>query len=264
MGSTLRAGKSNQALIAIFPIVLILSGLMVYNAYKWFSPDPFIVAKSQRVEALEVLDGFMGVTRKGLPIPQPQTVPRGGSSTLIITHPVVEDGPYQLIFGRISASYMIDKIELDRMLQLRVNANQIKVESGGEAVEATILVPRTKTEPLLVDAPTSDSPEGEQPEYFVNKILLPAPTGTIEGLSFESDNGMVVEGPEDFDFLGQLEFQLDEDSQAWLTMPKMYRVQHTAVGTEDLELAIIIPLDDGTEPFEISMFGEKVATIRRR
>ena len=47
-------------------------------------------------------------------------------------------------------------------------------------------------------------------------------------------------------------------------MPKMYRVQHTAVGTEDLELAIIIPLDDGTDPFEIMMFGEKVATVRRR
>ena len=160
--ATLRAGKSNQALIAIFPIVLILSGLMVYNAYKWFSPDPFIIAKSQRVEALEILGGFMGVAKNGLPIPQPQTVPRGGSSTLVITHPAIDDGPFQLISGRVSASYMIDKIELDRMLQLRINADQIKVESGGEVVDATILVPRTRTEPLLVDAPTSDSPEGKE------------------------------------------------------------------------------------------------------
>lgn len=273
MGKNLRWGKTNQALIAVFPAVLILSGVMVYSAYKWFVPDAFSVVKSRRAEALVVLDGFSCQTKKGLPIPQTQSLRRGGSSRLIISHPA-PDGKYLLVSGPISAGYMIEKIPLDTMLHLEFSSSQIRVESGGEEIAAVVMVPRTETTPLVVDAPSMLVAEGEVPPMpFDEDGEIPRPAGAVSGSSFNSDNGMSVQytgavgqsGTISLGDVAQLQFTLDESSRAWVEMPRKYRIQHQAVGTSDLEIGILIPQNPAnTEPFEIYIFGEKVASVRPR
>ncbi len=271
-----RRGGVNQVLIAIVPPIIFLAGLLVYNAYKWVVPSAFTVDRTTTVEALEVLDGINPLGKAGLFIPQPQSLRSGGSSRLVVSR-AADDGAFILVTGQISASFLQEKIPLDRMLHLQFLRNSIRVESAGESVEAVVLILRTETNPLVVEAPSVDSPVSSS-ALFADQSLLPVPAGTTFPTMFVSNNGMSVAcslgegsgtiGPVDLSSLvvsSQLEFTLDPESSAWIEMPKTLRFQHTAIGMENPEIGLLIPRDAaGSDPFEIVLLGEPVATIQRR
>jgi len=267
-----RHGKANQMLIAIIPPVVFFSGLMLYNAYKWFVPSPFTVAQTETVEALEVLDGVSATAKNGLPIPQPQSLRNGGSSRLVVSRPAA-DGAFTLVTGHIWPGFLKEKNSLDQMLHISFSRSSIRVESGGEPVDTVVMLPRTHISPLVVDAPSSLLNVDTQSELFASQTLLPVPAGSATPVKFTSDNGMSVEcafaigksGTISFGTTPQMEFSLDSMSSAWIEMPKTYRIQYQAVGAENLEIGLLISTDDGgTEPYTVQMFGEQVATIRRR
>lgn len=266
-----RRGKTNQLLIAIVPPIVFLAGLMIYNAYKFVMPSAMTVDKTRVVEALEVIGRLSPLTSNGLPIPQPQSIRAGGSSVLVVTRPA-QDGDYILVTGMVSASFLQDKIGLDKMLHIKLERSNITVESGGESVEAVVLVPRTETEPLTVDDPTTDPDDPAIAKLYKEPKFVTAPAGSISGRTFTSDNGMTVDCQAAFGTSGtlgmpaaQLHFTLDPDSSAWIQMSHNYRIQHTAIGTEDLEIGLLIPREaPGKESFDVKILGESVATVRRR
>lgn len=189
----------------------------------------------------------------------------------MITRPASE-GHYILLTGTISAGYLQDKIELDKMLHLRLQSQDIRVTSGGEPVEAFVLVPRTQTNPLVINDPTTDPNDSAYGNLYTNPVLLSVPEGTTSMGKFTSAGGMTVQANQSLGNTGslgmpavQINFTIDADSSAWVTMPHTYRVQHTAIGMEDVAIGILIPRDTpGEDSFEVVILGESVATVRRR
>ena len=271
MRKTHRLGKVNQLLIAALPPIIFLAGLILYNVFRFVMPAAFSVDKTRKVEALEVMGGISPLSKNGLPIPQPQSLRAGGTSKLVISRPAA-DGDYLLVSGVLSASFLKSKIELDRMLHLNLSKNDVWVESDGERVEAFVLLPREYDDPLEVDDPTTDPNDPVFYRLYQNPVLLTTPQGSASGGSFFSDNGMEVKcesGTGTTGTLGmpavQLLFTMDPDSSAWVTISRNYRVQHTAIGTADLALGVLIPRDaPGEGSFQIVVLGESVASIGRR
>lgn len=271
MRSCIRHGKVNPVAAALVPPVIFLAGLMVYKAVKVVAPSALTIDKTQKVEAMEVIKGISPVTKKGLEIPQAASLRGGGSSRLVIAHPT-ENGAFLLVSGTISAGFLGDKIELDKMLHLRFSRSQIEVTSGGEPVDAVMLYSRLETNPLIVDDPNTNPEISVLDLLFANQTLKPVPPGYLKDNYYESDNGMRIEfsmsmgrsGTISLGDVPQLNFKLDPESTAWVEMPRTVRVQHKAIGTEDLKIGILIPQDDGTEPFVITMLDEEIATVRRR
>jgi hypothetical protein len=108
---------------------------------------------------------------------------------------------------------------------------------------------------------------------YVSSTLQPAPAGTITDGKFTSNNGMVVDAGAAMGRTGavglgdslELTFTLDSLSSAWVEMPRTVRLQHSAVGAENLDLGILIPRSaPGTGPFKIIILGEEVASINRK
>ncbi len=266
-----RRGKVNQLLIATIPPIVFLAGLMIYNAYRFVKPADFSVEKTRAVEALEVIGGVSPLAKNGLPIPQPQSVRAGGSSKLVVTRQA-SDGDYIMVSGSISAGYLASKIELDKMLHLRLQRRDFRITSDGEEIGAIVLVPRTETNPLVVDDPSTDPNDPAFGNLFVNPSLLSIPAGTATAGQFVSDNGMSVQATPSLGNTGslgmpaaQLHFTLDADSKAWVTMPTTYRVQHTAIGSADVQIGILIPRNAGSGgSFEVNILGESVATVSQR
>ena len=268
---SLRSGKVNPIAVALVPPIIFLAGLMVYNGFRAVVPEALAISKTQQVEAMEVLKGIASTTKKGLEIPQAASLRAGGSSRLVIARPA-NDAAYLLVAGTISASFIGEKVELDRMLYLRFSRSALRVESGGKAIDAVLLYARTETNPLVVDDPSTNPEISVFDLLFANQTLLPVPGGMLYSNRYESDNGMKIEvtmstgqsGAISLTDVPQLNFKIDSESTAWIEMPKTVRVQHKAVGTENLNLGMLIPLDDGgSDPFTISLFNEQVASVNR-
>lgn len=265
-----RQGKVNPLLIAILPPIVCLAAVMVYSAFRWAVPAALTVERTDRVEALEVLGGINPLQQNGLLISQRQSLRTGGSSRLIFTRPA-GDGYFTLVSGTISASYLKSKIEMDKMLHLKIDRQDLRVEQDGEEVASVVMFPRKETTPLVVDDPTIDPNNPAIANLYVSPTLLNNPPGAATGTKFVSDNGMTVDctatmgssGTISLAPVNQLEFKIDGGSTAWVQMGRSVRVQATAVGTEDLEVGILIPSDaDANERFDVFLLGDKVATVR--
>ena len=177
-----------------------------------------------------------------------------------------------LVSGSVSAGFLAEKNELDKMLHFRFSRSNFRVESDGEPIDAVLLFPRTQTNPLRLDDPNTNPEVSVMDLLYTNTTLKPIPPGFIEGTKYESDNGMVIEVGMGFGKSGalnlgevpQLNIKLDSNSTAWVEMPSTVRKQHTAIGTEPLDVGLLIPLKgSGSGPFVIKMFGDEVATIPR-
>lgn len=271
MQFSLRAGKVNPILVALVPPIAFLAGLMVYKGFRTVVPSAFSIDSTQRVEAMEVIKGVSPTTSKGLPIPQTTSLRSGGSSRLVIAR-AASNGAHMLVAGSVSAGFLAEKNELDNMLHFKFSRSNLRVESDGQPVEAVLLFPRTHTEPLRVDDPSTNPEVSVMDLLYANTTLKPIPPGFIEGTKYESDNGMVIQVGMGFGKSGalnlgersQLNITLDSNSTAWVEMPSTVRQQHTAIGSEPLEVGLLIPLKgSGSGPFVIKMFGDEVATIPR-
>jgi hypothetical protein len=235
-------------------------------------PSAFSIDKTEVVEALEVIGGLSPLRKNGVQVAQAESLRGGGSSRLVVTHPA-PDGAYLLVRGPVSAGFLADKIPLDKMLHLPINSTDISVQSDGQPVSGVMmLLSRTETNPLRADASIPDDVDLFDILY-VNTILTPAPAGTKTDGKFTSNNGMVVDagaamGRQGAVSLGdsmELTFTLDPLSRAWAEMPRTVRLQHTAVGAENLDLGILIPRSaPGTGTFKIFVMGEEVASVKRK
>ncbi len=271
MRVTARRGKVNPVLVALVPPIVFLAGLMVYKGFRTVVPSAFSIASMQRVEAMEVIKGVSPTTKNGLPIPQNTSLRSGGSSRLVIARPA-NNGAHLLVSGSISAGFLAEKNELDKMLHFKFGRHSIEVESGGESVDAVLFFSRTETKPLRLDDPNTNPDISVFDLLYNNITLKPVPPGFIEGNKYTSDNGMTIDvsmglGQSGAITLGevpQLNISVDSGSTAWVEMPSTVRQQHTAVGSKPLDIGILIPRKaKGSEPFVIKMFGEEVATIPR-
>lgn len=267
-----RIGAINPAQLVIFAGMAILCVVLLANAYKFFVPSAYTIDKTDVVEALEVMKGVSPLRKNGVPLAQAESLRGGGSSRLVVTRPAA-DGAFELATGKVSHGFVAGKLPLDKMLHLAVNANEIIVTCDGQPVQAVLLVPRTETNPLRVDAVSSDPEVDVVSTLFTNQTLLPAPAGTTSPGKFVSNNGMSVDTGLDMGKTGavslgealELAFTIDPLSSAWVEMPRTVRLQHTAVGSEDLLLGILIPRNTpGTGAYKVTMFGEEVASIPRK
>ncbi|MEM8945753.1 MAG: hypothetical protein AAGD11_11260 [Planctomycetota bacterium] len=271
MQDSLRHGKVNPVAIALVPPIIFLAGLMIYSGFRAVAPSALTIASTQRVEAIEVIKGISPVTKRGLEIPQTASLRSGGSSRLVIAHSA-SNGAFLLVSGTISAGFIGEKVELDSMLHLKFARNTFRVESDGKPVDAFVFYCRLETKPLIVDDPNTNPEVSTMDLLFANQSIGPVPPGMLYADRYESDSGMKIEatmsfGPSGTMGLGevaQLNFKLDPSSTAWIEMPRNVRLQHKAVGTENIDVGILIPLNDrGSGPFSISMFGEEVASVGR-
>ena len=256
-------GKVNPLMVAAVPPIIFLAGLMVYNIYRAVVPPAFTVDNEQtgQVEAMDVIGQISPIRSNGLPIPQASSLRAGGSSRLVITHKA-NNGAFLLVSGTISSGFLIDKVPLDNMLHLKFPSTNVRVQSGGETVKSFLFYSRKETAPLRTADPNTNPDVSVLSLLFTTPVIKPVPPGIIYPGKYVSDNGMTIEclgGG----FSSGLEFSLDDDSLAWIETPRNIAIQHTAIGTDDLPIGILIPLDDGTDPYSIIMFGEEVASVDR-
>ena len=271
MQASSRCGKVNPVFMAVIPPIIFLAGLMIFNAFRAVVPTAFAVQSTQQVEAMEVIKGISPTTKNGLPVPQAASLRGGGSSRLVIAHPA-SDGAFLMVSGSVSSGFLADKAGLDKMLHLKFDRSRIQVESGGNPVDAVLFFPRKETNPVVVDDPNTNPEVSVMSLLYSNITLKPIPPGTIEGTTYTSDNGMKIEvemsmgrsGAISFGDVAQLNIKIDSQSTAWIEASRSIRQQHKAIGTEDLEIGLLLPLkNSGTESFVIKMFDEEVATIPR-
>jgi hypothetical protein len=249
-----RWGGINPAQLVVFVGLAVLCIILLANAYRFFVPSALTVEKTEVVEALEVIGGLSPLRKNGVQVAQAESLRGGGSSRLVITR-AAPDG------------------EFLRMLHLPVNSSDISVQSDGHPVTVVLLLARTETNPLRADASSPDPNVDIMELLFTSPTLQPAPAGTKGNNKFTSNNGMVVTagvemGPSGVVSLGdslELTFTLDPHSSAWVEMPRTIRLQHSAVGTENLSLGILIPRNaPGTGPYKVFILGEEVASIERK
>lgn len=264
-----RFAKVNPVVVAVVPAAVFFSILLIYNAYKVVAPSAFTIAKSEEVEAMEVMQGLKALRSNGVPLAQAESLRGGGSSRLIVTHPA-RGGGFLLTRGEVSHGFLMDKLELDKMLHLRFARNEIQVLANNKPVDAVMLLARTETTPLRVDAVSPQPDVDIFDTLFANQTLVPVPPGLVTAEKFTSDQGMLIEtgmgagrqGVVSFGDSLELEFTLDPQSLGWVEMPRRMAMQHTAVGGESLLLGVLIPLSQGSRgPFTIQMFGETIATV---
>jgi hypothetical protein len=263
-------GAVNSAALVVFAGLVILCTILLSKGYRYLVPPAFTVEKTEVVEALEVLGGLSPLNQNGLQVAQTESLRSGGSSRLVVTRSA-PDGAYLLVRGPVSAGFLKDKIPLDKMLHLPINNSDISVQSDGQPINAMLLLTRSN-HPVRADAniPADTNPFDA---LYVNNILQPAPAGTKVDGKFTSNRGMIVdadttrgqEGPVSLGESLELTFTLDPLSKAWIEMPRTVRLQHSAVGAENLDLGILIPRNaPGTRPFKIVILGEEVASINRK
>jgi hypothetical protein len=266
-----RLGAVNPAALVVFVGLAILCAILAVNAYKFFVPSALAVEKTEVVEALEVIGGLSPLRKNGVQVAQAESLRGGGSSRLVVTR-TAPDGAFLLVRGPVSAGFLAGKIPLDKMLHLPVNATDISVQSDGQPVNAMLMLARTETNPLRADASLPEDVDLFDILY-VSSTLQPAPAGTKTDGKFTSNNGMVVDAGAAMGRTGavglgdslELTFTLDSLSSAWVEMPRTVRLQHSAVGAENLDLGILIPRSaPGTGPFKIIILGEEVASINRK
>jgi hypothetical protein len=271
MKKTTRHGKANPMLVAIVPPLIFVVGLMLYSVFKWAAPSPFTIDKVQTVEAIEVIGKISPTTKNGLLIPQAASLRAGGSSRVVVSRPH-DRGAFFLVSGFVSAGFIQEKNPLDGMLRLKFGRDRFYVESGGERVDAMLLVPRDETNPLYVDVPNVEVGIDPMTLLFPGDSIGPQPAGILYTDKFESDNGMSIvttiaigqSGMMGMAEVPQFNFKLDPSSSGWVEAPRNISLQHKAVGTEDLGIALLIPLEStGDGPLSIVMFGEEVATVSR-
>ena len=139
-------------------------------------------------------------------------------------------------------------------------------------MDAFVLVPRYETAPLYVDVPNVELGVDPISLLFPGDSIGPMPDGVLYTDKFESDNGMSIvttiaigkSGMMGMAEVPQFNFKLDSDSSGWVEAPRNISLQHKAVGTEDLGIAMLIPLESaGDGPFSVIMFGEEVASISK-
>jgi hypothetical protein len=263
-------GAVNPAALVVFVGLAILCAVLLVNGYRYLMPSALTVEKTEVVEAIEVIGGLSPLRKNGVQVAQAESLRGGGSSRLVVTHPA-PDGAYLLVRGLVSAGFVADKIPLDKMLHLPINTTDISVQTDGQPVNAMLLLSRNEN-PVRADASLPEDVELLDILY-VNTTLQPAPAGTKTDGKFTSNNGMVVDagtamGRQGAVSLGdsmELTFSLDAVSKAWVEMPRTVRLQHSAVGAENLNLGILIPRSaPGTGPFKVIILGEEVASINRK
>lgn len=267
-----RSGAINPAQLVIFAGVAILTAILLANAYKFFVPSAYTIDKTEVVEALEVMKGVSPLRKNGVLLAQVESLRGSGSSRLVVTRPA-PDGAFELATGKVAHGFIADKLPLDKMLHLAVNANEILITCDGQPVPAVLLVPRTETNPLRVDAVSPEPEVDVVSTLFTNQTLLPVPAGTTTPGKFVSNNGMSVDtgldrgktGAVSFGETLELAFTIDPLSNAWVEMPRTVRLQHTAVGAEDLHLGVLVPRNTpGSGPYKVTLFGEEVGSIPRQ
>jgi hypothetical protein len=267
-------GKVNPVLLAVVPPLLFVSWLMVSFAFRLVAPAPFTLDHDSggTVEAIEVLHKIKTTTKKGLLIPQSASLRAAGNSRVVVTHPHPE-GDFLLVAGRVSASFLQAQKSLDRMLHLELGRNQLRVESGGETIPVLLLLPRHESNPLYVDVPSVEMGVNPMALLFPDATIGPQPGGVLYSDHFLSDQGMSITatigiGPSGTMGLGdaaQFNLVLDDESHGWVEAPQTVRIQHTAVGTQDLDIGLLIERDpNGSAPYQIFLFGQPVATVSRR
>lgn len=270
MHRRLRLGAGSPAALVVFVVLAILCLVLAANAFRNLLPSALEVEKTEAVEALEVIGGLTALRKNGVQLAQTESLRGGGSSRIVVTRPA-PDGAFLLVRGPVSAGYLADKVPPDKMLHVAVNSADIVVQSDGQPVAVTLLLTRTETKPLRADANIPDDVDLAE-ILFVN-TTLPVPVGTKADGKFTSDNGMVVEAGTALGSTGavslgdslELTFTLDPQSSAWIEMPRTVRLQHSAMGAENLSLGLLIPRNaPGAGPFKIIILGEEVASIKRK
>ena len=262
------AGKIERVQVIMLPPLLFIAGIAVYNAYLWISPPAFLSEKTERVEALEVISRISPHRQNGLAVAQAEPLRGGGSSRVAVTRPAA-DGAFLLARGAISYAFLMENIQPDKMLHVKLLASDIRVESEGQPVEAVVLLPRHETTPMKIAGISLVPDESVFDRLFSKPTILPVPKGKFTGGSFVSDNGMKVDtglgsggGFLAAGGLISLDVTLDSLSSAWVELPKTHRIQSMVVGGEDLEIGFLIAYDgDLMKSYQVQMFGQQIANI---
>ena len=261
-----RHGKIDRLQLILLPPCLFFAGVLLYNVFRFVSPPAFAVEGVETVEVLEVVGKLSPLRANGLLCAQAESIEGGGSSRLVIARPAV-DGPFLLVRGNVLHGFLVEKVGLDNMLHLKIDTSKIAVEVNGEPVEAILFGPRKETAPLRVANVTVGPEEDVISILYANQTIQPAATGQSSAGNFTGDNGMLVKcgvgvgrgGPANLGEQFELQFTLDELSSAWIEMPKSVRLASTAVGAENWDIGLLIPIDK--RPAQIRMFDEVVATV---
>lgn len=266
-----RRGEISKLQIIVLVILIIAAGLFFQRIKTWVSPPPIILGDVIRVEALEVMNSVMAVTKNGQAIDQTAALGSGGSSRLVATRPAAS-GDYVLIPGTVSFGFLKEKIGMDRMLLIKVDKDHFKVLSGDKPVPAIVVLPRTEKNPLRVIMPSVDIDVDPMSLLFTNQTIQPVPAGKVSKGSFKGNSGLTVTTAINIGKQGyasqsegvQFEFTLDDQSSAWVEMPNTIAYGDRAVGGENVGVGFLIRRDvASTEPYDIYLVGERVATVPR-
>jgi hypothetical protein len=263
-----RRGKIERVQVILFPPLIFIGGIILYNTYLTFSPPALTIVKTEQVEALEVINRISPNRKNGLLLPQAQSLVGGGSSRLAVARPAL-DGAFILVQGFVNHTFLYEKSPPDRMFHISIGNRKIRVESDGQPVAAILLLPRYETAPLRIEGIALTPDQEILSRLFTDQTILPVPAGELTGGKFVSNNGMTVDTGIGADSsalsLGgifTLDITIDPESTAWVEMSKNTRVIHMAVGNEDLNIGLLIPHDgDPTKTYQVFMFDEQVATV---
>jgi hypothetical protein len=173
-----------------------------------------------------------------------------------------------LVQGRISHGFLGSKIELDKMINLRISTNQFQVEADRESVPFILLTPRTT--PVQVEL-------GSMPENSLTDNIAPT---QLTGLTIAADpNQRVNNTGIEVEFLpsdqgggglmsGMMSLRLDvkfnADATAWIELPRTVHLPSPAIGGQDLQVGFLIPRDSAVSGrYAIRLFGDRVARLPR-
>ena len=256
-----RSAKIDKAQLLIFPPALIISAILIYQAYKWMVPSALTIEKIEVVDVVQAFRGLTPLRKNGLLFHQSEPMSDGGSSRLLVTRES-DQGTHVLVRGRISHGFLGSKIELDKMINLRINTKEFQVEADREPVPFILLTPReTPVEVEIGSMPENMLPEDIAPTQLTGLTVAEDPNQRVNN----ADIDVEIQGAAGGGLMSlRVEVKFNADARAWIELPGSLRLPSPAVGGEDLHVGFLIPLDSASGRYAIRLFGDRVARLPRK
>lgn len=254
-------GKIDKAQLLIFPPALLISAILIYQAYRWMVPHALTIDKIEVVNVVQALDGITPLRKNGIMFHQSEPLADGGSGRLFIAR-ASDQRTHVLVQGCIAHGFLGSKIPLDKMINLRVNTKEFTVEADREPVPFILLTPRTT--PVQVEF--GNMPESTTPLSLLGMAASEelgqdvANTGIDVELQPSAQGGGLMGG------LGTVRFDVkfNPGATAWIELPRSPNLPSPVMGGVDLEVGFLIPLDSNVSGRPaIRLFGERVARLPR-
>jgi len=261
-----RSAKLDKMQVLIFPPALIISAVLIYKAYRWVAPPALTIDSIEVVDVVQAYRGLTPLRKNGIMFHQSEPLTDGGSSRLLVTRPA-DEGTHVLVQGRIAHGFLGSKIELGKMINLKINTRKFEVEADREPVPFILLTPRTT--PVQVELGSmleGVSQEQIAPTQLTGLVLAEDPNQHVNNSEIEVEFQPSDQGGSAMPGLMSLrmDVKFNEDGTAWIELPRSFHLPSPAIGGEDLEVGFLIPLDSAAEGrYAIRLFGDRVARLPR-